>query len=740
MKHNDNERIMRQSILTKCSAFLKEYLKQSRGVEPVLCLLHPEEIMAIAVDETLRSHGQTIVKVGKAIGRGIALTYDVRCLKINEPRLYKVVDSGFTPNASGIHMSKALTTIAHNFGYKLSQDEAKMTRVGVLLINMIQKCTGLIQRGVKRSRNKLIPIVEYTDKAWTCLEMINDTINKPVAAVLRNKPDDWLTVTTGGDCRYTAIKVNEIDHLELLEVNKPTALLNVLNKLQAVPWNINKDMVEVCNTLLERDGQLIGYPNMELEPLPDVFWENDEEYKKLKEEKSPKLKEWKRNRLSIYEERVRNNSKRFSLMKTLHLAKTLEDCGNFWNLHTADWRGRIYPTEALLSAQGDDLSSALLMLNGNGSEAPVSDEYRIYLANLMGYDKKSYNDRLASVKDDTINMLKKIGAQPVHYYEHPIITEADSPLKLLAHCIALHKGYYNRLPVFIDGSCNGLQHLSALALDKAGAKNVNLVPGSDCTPPEDVYSMVANRTLERLREEGEEICSFWVEHMSRTLVKRNVMTTPYGATQYGYALQLETDSVSKCGIPRMPQTYYVVLAKHVSSAIGELLHGASGVMLWLQNIAVAASKLNKPVIWETPLGFVGYQRYMKTKAKKVDVITTNGRQQYTLRLRVPKLNKSRQKLAIAPNVIHSLDSTHLQMIARDFKKELAVVHDSFGCRQEYMKELTTLVCSTFDELYSNDILRDMYEQFKSNISEDIPEPPPLGELVLNTKACRYAFI
>jgi DNA-directed RNA polymerase len=53
------------------------------------------------------------------------------------------------------------------------------------------------------------------------------------------------------------------------------------------------------------------------------------------------------------------------------------------------------------------------------------------------------------------------------------------------------------LPVAQDGSCNGLQHFSALLRDEIGGKAVNLIPGD---VPEDVYQRIADKVLSKLEE------------------------------------------------------------------------------------------------------------------------------------------------------------------------------------------------------------------------------------------------
>lgn len=49
--------------------------------------------------------------------------------------------------------------------------------------------------------------------------------------------------------------------------------------------------------------------------------------------------------------------------------------------------------------------------------------------------------------------------------------------------------FISHLPVYQDGSCNGLQHYAALGRDEEGGREVNLVPAEK---PSDVYSSVAH--------------------------------------------------------------------------------------------------------------------------------------------------------------------------------------------------------------------------------------------------------
>lgn len=69
--------------------------------------------------------------------------------------------------------------------------------------------------------------------------------------------------------------------------------------------------------------------------------------------------------------------------------------------------------------------------------------------------------------------------------------KGDKPWQILATCIeitnAIRSGnpdtYPSRLPVHQDGSCNGLQHYSALGGDTEGARMVNLSSMGDTNKP-----------------------------------------------------------------------------------------------------------------------------------------------------------------------------------------------------------------------------------------------------------------
>jgi len=75
--------------------------------------------------------------------------------------------------------------------------------------------------------------------------------------------------------------------------------------------------------------------------------------------------------------------------------------------------------------------------------------------------------------------------------------EADQPWLFLAACLEWKRykeegpGMISHLPISMDGSCNGYQHLSAMGLDPIGGRATNLMPFDDGeADPEDIYQWV----------------------------------------------------------------------------------------------------------------------------------------------------------------------------------------------------------------------------------------------------------
>src|SRR5205085_1495022 len=138
----------------------------------------------------------------------------------------------------------------------------------------------------------------------------------------------------------------------------------------------------------------------------------------------------------------------------------------------------------------------------------------IHLANCYWKKKKvSLKKRRAWVQENEKEILD-FAADPLKI--HRFWTEADQPWLFLAACLewARYKeggpGMISHLPISMDGSCNGYQHLSAMGLDPIGGRATNLMSAANASPtgrshqlipfddPEDIYQWVSDLVCRRL--------------------------------------------------------------------------------------------------------------------------------------------------------------------------------------------------------------------------------------------------
>lgn len=223
--------------------------------------------------------------------------------------------------------------------------------------------------------------------------------------------------------------------------------------------------------------------------------------------------------------------------------------------------------------------------------------------------------------------------------------------------------------------------------------------------------------------------------MSRGLVKRSVMTLPYGSTRFSCAEFIVDDYLKHGKAPEFETTEYRFAAEFLShlvwASIGEVVIAAADAMGWLQRAAGLLMKRGgQQIEWTAPSGFRVYQEYQEmdfvhvhTKLLGHTVIRVAGSGDE------PSLN--RHKNSIAPNFVHSMDASHLVMTVNECAdlgiNSLAMIHDDYGTHAADTEALYQAIRRTFVRMYEdNDPLADFKAQF-----EDLPALPSRGDLVLS---------
>lgn len=375
-------------------------------------------------------------------------------------------------------------------------------------------------------------------------------------------PNPWtVRLDDGGYLNNKHLKVRSRTHLvihrgdpQMITVLKKgdfTRVLSAVNAIQDTKWRINRKIYDVMLSVQE------------------MRWKKQLTDLSLKE----------RQRLAHLHEQGRETVS--VLQQRCDICADIKDEEAIYFPHRLDYRGRAYPLPHAVHPQADDPGRSLLQF-GDGKPLGKSGEQwlAIHLANARGedaqdgvirrLDKASFEDRVQWTMDNSEKIVRS-AREPLkdHWWMH-----ANKPWRFLAACfeweayLSDKKGFVSHLPITIDGTCNGLQHLSALRLDEGGAKETNLMPGEQ---PADIYETVAADVLSELADIAEneghkekEEASMWhwrklvlppvksdpdpKEHyliIHRDACKLAVMTTPYGVTEKGIQQQLFENAISR---------------------------------------------------------------------------------------------------------------------------------------------------------------------------------------------------
>lgn len=357
--------------------------------------------------------------------------------------------------------------------------------------------------------------------------------------------------------------------------------------------------------------------------------------------------------------------------------------------------------------------------------------------------------------------------------------------------LSVFKSY---LPLQLDGTCNGFQHLSLLSEEVELFEQLNLSESNRDDDPKDFYIFMLDKIktymLSRILNEKDlslveksRINRLTKININRSHIKNLVMTKPYNATDYrlvkniletmwfkGVAIlytktqefklnpskeeievvnnesndstrlamhhqdSLENrevkdmikkprksrrinlsvkeriivnlyspDQESLDFVTREDLSYFIDIFNIV---LFKSYPHIKVLIVYLKNIASIFNNFNLPIIWRLPTGLEVSQKYIFLKIKKIEPYGFSNR---TLNLTISdktSINKLKQKNALMPNLVHSLDSTTLFMLYNIFKysnkyMNFYSVHDCFGVSPKDVDLLINILRGVYIELYSN---------------------------------------
>ncbi len=446
-----------------------------------------------------------------------------------------------------------------------------------------------------------------------------------------------------------------------------------------------------------------------------------------------------------------------------------------------DLRGRIYCQPSYFNYQSTDLAKSLLLFDRAGIIKRNDDKginfLKVFGANCYGngLDKLNYIKRMQWVDDNTEKILS--------FRDGKILSKCKNKELFLSFCFEYERyinflsdesqiEFKNYLPIQLDATCNGFQHLALLSNESKLFVQLNISKQTtdkgillENKGPGDLYSyMVIKLTevfearlikgTEKKTGELESIKRLSLFLWNRDILKKVLMTIPYNirlktVAKYIKEKLTEIEPTSKTKTVN-DKTVTVKLSWYVfennpqeinyddlillSTLIVEIISTEftkiTKLIEYLKNVAKICGMLNIPIFWSLPHGLEISQSYQKLTTERIPVssFTTsviNLSQTVKGMMRVQK-----QTTALMPNLIHSLDATSMTLLYNEFSKiysentNLYTVHDCFATTSEKIETLMTILRSVYTKLYSKEPYlrefdRGIIETIKANYSTSL---------------------
>ena len=513
-----------------------------------------------------------------------------------------------------------------------------------------------------------------------------------------------------------------------------------LNALQRTAWQINKPLLEVLRTVWDSGQQWGKLPAKDDLPLP--MYPFDRDPRELTGAERQEFLLWSQQRNAIYSHNNRTVSKRIQVERTLQVAEDYAKHDEFYYVWQNDFRSRKYASCTFLSPQSADWSKSLLTFS-KGVAINNWDDARwlcIHGANLYGNDKITLDQREGWAWDKSDEFVR-IAENP---YDNLLWLEADKPYQFLAWCFEFTQlvrhgwGFLSTLPVSADGSCNGLQHLSAILRDTRGGRATNLLPAAQ---PQDIYTEVAMEAMARVMLEDTEMSRQWKRFgVTRKLTKRPVMIVPYSGTKHScraYIQEAMEEQINETGDNPFGDDMFpasVYLANYVWDAISNVIVSASKVMDYIKSVGDVYADVNKHMEWVTPTGWLVLQSYNNTTTKRIKTHINGEIVKLNMLEEGSTVSRRRTGTGSSPNFIHSLDAAAMTKTINACVNrgilDFAMVHDSYGTHSSHMPMMSDLIRQEFVKMYEqHDVLTELRDHAIQTLgTEDVPLPPALGDL------------
>lgn len=522
----------------------------------LLGALDPEAVAVLAVRTCLNhilmhAPDATLRTVATAMGTSVHRELVLEQIANHSPELYQTLVQDFNRRLSKDerHRLTVFKMQARKAGLAVVEwPLGARDQVGIYLLGLLE-VMGLVDieptRHVKH-RNT----VRHAPRAVTLTADVVDRIRQvksfvaltmPVYGPCVEQPRDWVTPNDGGfhtpELRRqhpTLVRHRAVRTPYYAEAEMPV-VLKAANALQQTRWQVNAEVLAVVLEVAKHFsvGDEVVSPNANPKPhAPE--WLKDTDTKEVREtwpaEKKTAFQEWKWRMAEWYTEKKLAGAAFSRFYSATRAAEMFREHPEIFFVYFADSRGRLYPMTYGLNPQGSDLQRGLIRF---AEGMPLTDDtavmwFCVQGANKWGFDKATLEERQQWVMDRQ-DLILSFAQDPVG---NPGWKDADAPIQFLAWCLEFARWctspptFRSHLPISMDGSCNGLQNLSALLRDEVGGEATNL---TSSPVMQDIYRRVSEAATSRLSEAvfpcpiKADLQRRWLQHgIARDVVKRSV--------------------------------------------------------------------------------------------------------------------------------------------------------------------------------------------------------------------------
>lgn len=353
-------------------------------------------------------------------------------------------------------------------------------RLSSKLIEIMSSC-GMLEIKVHTSYDSSLVILTLTNELEKLLKNRNPIAVLPFNLPMIVAPKEYSKQQLGG---YLLNGVEYDENLIGLKMSygipsvivDKNIIFNSLNNMMRTPFKINKDLLNyllkynhIHNLLISSD-YIHQFANVRRTKI------QEREYQKFLNHK-------------VLEKHIILIAHIFSNVSEIYFPLRL------------DQRGRLYPTTAYFHYQSSELAKALILF-ARPDIIKRTDRYAIeylkaYGATCFGngLNRKAYTKRLQWVE----NNWNKI----IEFENSDLVNKADEKYLFLSFCFEMRRfnNFLNNenihefktyLPIQLDGTCNGFQHLALLSNETKIFDTLNLGESKKSKDPADFYSHIVD--------------------------------------------------------------------------------------------------------------------------------------------------------------------------------------------------------------------------------------------------------